>query len=816
MKKKLMGIVVLLCMWMLGTNVTEAEEVQEGSVIACVRQQKARSTITPLLQKAEVLMEVDNGGVSGQNIGDRQLLVEITVAGRTTQSLIEELKQDPNVVFVEENRKIFAQTTNNYPDFTPYQWGCLNEGQQNGGKGIDLGYEQWNKSNNTEDVVVAVLDSGIDYTHPDLIQKMWHRSADPSWASLPGGEYGYNICKSNKEATLYDPAEIMDDNGHGTHCSGIIGAEWDHHGISGAAENVQLMGVKILNNRNEGMLSDAVRAYNYVKQAYECGVNVKVINNSWGDSAPSESINYAVTELGSIGIVSVFASGNAGKNLDQQSDMATAMKDNPYALIVNAIQPDGTLASFSNYSANYTDIAAPGTGILSAVPQNQAHYLAELSQSNLFYRDFDTELGSFSFLLQNQVVGTRTLDARFNGDCSMELPITEAQTIFYTQPISLESSEEQCYVSMHLLADNKQDVYVKLSVKNKNGDWIPLSSRFSDAVIRFGVWGQVSQALPKETDYNNFQLKIQFNTYTSEYPNKIYVDAIGIGTERYPYDYENGTSMAAPFVSAQAAILSLRYQESADCLAARIIGSAEKTEQLQNINRAGGFASIAYADNPSPVVLYAKQTAEQYLEIKGHFLGTYGTVTMDDVPLTILSWKEHSVVAYLPKNIEKHIANIVVTIGENEQRSLEAAVETEKVLPSIIYRAHVQNIGWQNWVQEGMMAGTKGKSLRVEAIEIKGNDFPLESAITYRAHIQNIGWQSWVKNGEMAGTKGRSLRVEAMEIRLTGALADQYDIVYRAHVQNIGWQNWVKNGEMAGTKGKSLRVEAIEIKLAKK
>src|SRR5699024_11537733 len=80
------------------------------------------------------------------------------------------------------------------------------------------------------------------YTHPDLENKMRRKSANPNWASLPGGEYGWNTCKVDTKGNPYLETEIMDDNWHGTHCSGTIAAAWDQHGISGIVENVELMG----------------------------------------------------------------------------------------------------------------------------------------------------------------------------------------------------------------------------------------------------------------------------------------------------------------------------------------------------------------------------------------------------------------------------------------------------------------------------------------------------------------------------------------------------------------------------------------------
>lgn len=136
--------------------------------------------------------------------------------------------------------------------------------------------------------------------------------------------------------------------------------------------------------------------------------------------------------------------------------------------------------------------------------------------------------------------------------------------------------------------------------------------------------------------------------------------------------------------------------------------------------------------------------------------------------------------------------------------------------PSVIYTTHVQNIGWQSEVQDGTMAGTKGRGLRLEGIKIRLNGDGLKGGVEYSTHVQNIGWQSYVSDGVMSGTSGKGLRLEGIKIRLTGEIAQKYSIEYRTHVQNEGWQKWVKDGAMSGTSGKSLRLEGIEIRLAKK
>lgn len=118
------------------------------------------------------------------------------------------------------------------------------------------------------------------------------------------------------------------------------------------------------------------------------------------------------------------------------------------------------------------------------------------------------------------------------------------------------------------------------------------------------------------------------------------------------------------------------------------------------------------------------------------------------------------------------------------------------LLGRTIFSGHIQNLGWQDGEQT---IGTVGQSLRLEAVKI---DLP---GIEYRAHVQGLGWLDWVASGQVAGTTGESRRMEAIQI--IGP------VMYRAHVQDIGWMSWVKSGETAGTTGQSKRLEAIEIKM---
>ena len=133
---------------------------------------------------------------------------------------------------------------------------------------------------------------------------------------------------------------------------------------------------------------------------------------------------------------------------------------------------------------------------------------------------------------------------------------------------------------------------------------------------------------------------------------------------------------------------------------------------------------------------------------------------------------------------------------------------------NIKYKTQIENIGWLDFVKDGVTSGTEGESLRLEAFiaELETDE---DVQLEYQAHCQDIGWQGWVKAGETAGTVGESRRLEAIQMRLTGKDASKYKINYRTHVEDNAWMDWCCDGESSGTEGGGLRVEAIEVKITK-
>ena len=243
------------------------------------------------------------------------------------------------------------------------QWALNNAGQDGGKEKADVrAVLAWAKNQGSSDVVVAVLDSGVDYTHPDLVTNMWFRPDNvPQYKDDELGTVndlrGFNAADNQS-----DP---MDDNGHGTHCSGIIGAEGNNdEGIAGINWHVQIMPLKFMGRGGFGTTKDAIEAINYAIDRKQKGVNVRVINASWGSTQYSKALEDAIRAAGEAGILFVAAAGNNGTSNDK-SPHYPSNYDLPNVISVAALDRNDQLASFSNFGTKTVHIAAPGKDILS-------------------------------------------------------------------------------------------------------------------------------------------------------------------------------------------------------------------------------------------------------------------------------------------------------------------------------------------------------------------------------------------------------------------------------------------------------------------
>ena len=303
----------------------------------------------------------------------------------STEELITKMKNKVGVISVQPN---YIYKASDYNDkYYKYQWSQENVGQNGGTKGLDINADSSALADkDNKEKVVAIVDTGVDYTHEDLKDKIWNNPYDESELK---GKHGYDF--ANEDA---DP---LDDNGHGSHCAGIIAAQSNNNvGISGTAksDNIKIMALKFLDEEGSGSTIDAISAYNYIYKAQSLGTNVVAVNDSWGgDADETEDALKAVIEMvGKKGALSVVASGNDGVNVDDQYT-SPACIDSDYIISVAASNENDELATFSNYGKDNVDIAAPGTNILSSVSYNcynPSIYENPMDLSSTFYT-YDTE-----------------------------------------------------------------------------------------------------------------------------------------------------------------------------------------------------------------------------------------------------------------------------------------------------------------------------------------------------------------------------------------------------------------------------------------
>lgn len=243
------------------------------------------------------------------------------------------------------------------------QWALDNDGRNGAKEGADIGaMRAWVATTGDDDIVVAVLDSGVDYTHSDLQNNIWVRPDNI-------GQYEDRDLGSIEDVNGYNAVENtgdpMDDNGHGTHCAGIIGAEGGNEiGISGVNWKVKIMPLKFMNAGGFGTSKDAIEAINYVIDRKRAGVNVRVISASWGAKVKSRALEDVIREAQEAGILFVAASGNDSVNTDQMPQYPAGY-DLGNVISVAALNRKDELASFSNYGARSVHLAAPGANILS-------------------------------------------------------------------------------------------------------------------------------------------------------------------------------------------------------------------------------------------------------------------------------------------------------------------------------------------------------------------------------------------------------------------------------------------------------------------
>ncbi|CAM3005828.1 S8 family peptidase [Rariglobus hedericola] len=292
------------------------------------------------------------------------------------QQTIEALKAASSVVAVVEPDFIVHATATPGDSYYPQLYGLNNTGQDGGVIDADIDApEAWELTTGSRSIRVGVIDTGINYTHPDLAANIWTNPAEIAGNGIDDDHNGYVDDVRGWDFVNSD-ANPWDDDGHGTHCAGTIGALGDNDvGVVGVNWQVSLVPIKFLDSHGDGATSDAVAAITYATN-----LGLELTSNSWGGDAYSQILYDTIAQVNAANRLFVAAAGNDGRNNDVLPAYPASF-NLPNIISVAATDRSDALASFSDYGASSVDLSAPGVGIYSTSNENIFFYVVDSGTS---------------------------------------------------------------------------------------------------------------------------------------------------------------------------------------------------------------------------------------------------------------------------------------------------------------------------------------------------------------------------------------------------------------------------------------------------
>lgn len=502
----------------------------------------------------------------------------------STEELIEELEDQAYVVSVEPNYYRHKLSTDADPYYSQ-QW-YLDGDSSFYTASSGIRYKETAQLTHTGDPVVAIVDTGIDYTHEDLAEHMW---VNPYPATL-AGTYGYDFGDYDS-----DPMD-EDEDGHGTHCAGVVSAVSENQtGIKGISD-AKLMALKIFDSQGDASDASIIAAFNYIYRAQSLGVNVTAINCSWGGggSTPS-SIRSLIEKIGEQGGLFVFAAGNDGINHDTSSKTSCPYDLNSdYVVIVGATDLNDQRASFSDYGNGTVHLFAPGDLIFSTVNED------------IF------SPAVYSEAVRNQL-------------CTFFTPLDSADTELFTAPEVGRSSRSITYLDKTYSGEdyfNRPDSgSLSVSIRSlRNASTVELFLDVTELSLNpaktyylaydFGTkvngvlsWDHYTvTSTPQHFVTKNGKTYLRLVGLTGNFrqTSELYFDNLGISKANLDsgllgkYTALSGTSMAAPQAAAAAALLASVYPgDSTTERRARLLNCVRTTDSLSSCCLTGGMLDLS-------------------------------------------------------------------------------------------------------------------------------------------------------------------------------------------------------------------------------
>jgi subtilisin family serine protease len=533
----------------------------EGEVIVTFREPVSLSSAEQALHGHKLTMTHRFAWLSEHRRRQMGLVRDTT---RTTSALVAELRHDPLVEIAEPNylRWVVAGPPND-PLFSDL-WALQNTGQTvNGSSGTpndDIRFlGAWSLARPAgTGVVVAVIDTGVDTTHPDLAGNIWvnpgeipGNGIDDDGDGLVDDVHGYDFADGTADPT--------DSGFHGTHVAGTIAATGNNlTGVIGVDFQARIMALRASSDGNSLPDSAIIDALQYAAMMKTRGVNIVAINESFGGGGYSSAEQAALQAVGDVGIVACVAAGNSSANNDA-TPFYPASYRLPNMIVVAASDQNDALASFSNYGATTVDLAAPGVNILSTLPVAQATVTAVTQGS----RQFAANPLEFS--------GTTTGITATIYDCGLgnsnEFPAAVSNNIALIKRGTLLFS---------LKVGNAMAAGARAAIIDNN-----VSGNF------FGTLGAASNWIPAVS------ISMEDGATLRATPLPAVGTVINAPDPTQAYQYLNGTSMATPHVAGAAAFAAMNFPgENVSQRIQRVLSNVDSVGALQGKVVTGGRLNL--------------------------------------------------------------------------------------------------------------------------------------------------------------------------------------------------------------------------------
>lgn len=546
------------------------------------------------------------GASTMQTVGSRKdVILAKLIRGQSVEQAVNDLSRDPGVEYAQPNYIYHALAVPTDPVYAAGQlWAAKNTGQTmltgsyvpaTGTAGRDMNLEAaWNMQSDCSSVVVAVVDSGINYNSEDLSANMW--------TDISGTDtlHGRNFAADVTGGANSDP---MDRNGHGTHVAGIIGAAANSVGGVGVCWSAKLMAVRVLEATGSGTTTSIVEGIDYA-----IANGAKVINMSLGGGSEDPTFIQAITDAQTAGVLVVVAAGNESNDNDVTSASYPCNYTQTNLICVAALDQNYALAGFSNWGSTSVDVGAPGTNIYSTWAGTSGTIT-------------DTFTAGWTYSSTTAGTGGGWVVNAYGVYNWLEVPGTSWGTATYNA-----STDDRAYKNFNLNGVDVATLSFTASVNITTGDWFLVNYRnaggdpFVSPDRSYGLAGW-NDGVTDFPSYSGFYLDgcrsatctIGFGLLTNATLQNygVTLTDFTISTLTYTtngYNTANGTSMATPEVAGVAALVwahnpSFTYAD----VAAAIRNGGDSIAALNGKTTTGkavdALGSLTYINPPTGIAV---------------------------------------------------------------------------------------------------------------------------------------------------------------------------------------------------------------------